>query len=336
MSGFFACIEPGFGGQMVDMNFEGFKIRVNRWGRRLLAAPRIQRVGPPPPRREEGEVWLFVTCRNEALRLSAFLRHHFELGVSRVILLDNGSTDSTLELASADARVHVFRTEQSFAGNKIAWQELLLRRYGRGHWNLVLDADELFAYRDMDSLSLPGLAQELEAENAEALPAVFVEMFPRGSLRDVLYEAGGNLAAAAPYFDAGPYERVPYRSVFGMPGSTFVYMGGTRARVFGGEFGCSKVPFFKYSPRQFLRLGLHTLEGARFSAHQGAVLHFKYLQDFHEKVERESRRNVYWNHASEYKAYAALLEEHPDFSLWHPGARRYESWHSLADAGLIF
>lgn len=318
------------------MNLERLKIRLNRWGRRMLAAPRIHRVGAPPPPRAQGEIWLFVTCRNEALRLPAFLRHHFDLGISRVILLDNESSDSTREIAAADPRVHLFRTAQSFAGNKIAWQELLLRRYGTGFWNLVLDADELFAYRDMDSLSLPDLARELDAENAQALPAVFVEMFPRVPLRDLRYASGDDLLATAPYFDAAPYERVPYRSVFGMPGSTFVYMGGTRARVFGGEFGCSKIPFFKYSPRQFLRLGLHTLEGARFSAHQAAVLHFKYLQDFHEKVARESRRNVYWNNASEYKAYAALLEKCPDFSLWHPGAVRCESWRTLAEAGLVF
>lgn len=315
---------------------ERLKIRLNRFGRRLLAAPRIHRLSDPPPHRSPDEIWLFLVARNEALRLPAFLRHHFDLGVSRVILLDNGSTDATLSTAAADPRIHVFRTDQSFAGNKIAWQELLLRRYGAGRWNLVLDADELFVYPDMDTTPLPALARSLEAEGAGALHSVFVEMFPRGPLRDLRYAPGDSLPDAAPWFDAAPYVRVPYRSVFGLPGSTFVYMGGTRQRVFGGEFGCSKVPFFKYRPGQFLRLGFHTLEGAPFSKHQGAVLHFKYLQDFHEKVARESVRNVYWNGASEYKAYAALLAKNPDFTLWHPAASRYDSWRSLADAGLLF
>lgn len=318
------------------MNLERLKIRLNRFGRRLIAAPRLHRLSAQPPPRPLGEIWLFSVVRNEALRLPAFLRYHFDLGVSRVILVDNGSTDATLDIARADSRVHVFRTTQSFAGNKIAWQELLLRRYGTGHWNLVLDADELFAYRDMDTNSLPDLAHSLDAEPAQALHSVFIEMFPRGPLRGLRYAPSDSLPATAPFFDAAPYVRVPYRSVFGLPGSTFVYMGGTRQRVFGGEFGCSKVPFFKYAPGQFLRLGLHTIEGANLSSHQGAVLHFKYLQDFHEKVARESVRNVYWNGASEYKAYAALLEKNPDFTLWHPGASRFESWRSLADAGLIF
>ena len=318
------------------MNAERLKIRLNRFLRRALAAPRLHLRSAPPPPRDPGEVWLFMVVRNEALRLPAMLKYHFDLGVSRVILVDNGSTDDTLSIAASDPRIHVFSTSQSFAGNKIAWQELLLRRYGAGHWNLVLDADELFVYPEVNDRSLPVLARDLEAEGAAALHSLFVEMFPRGPLRELRYAPGDSLPDAAPFFDAEPYVRVPYRRVFDMPGSSFVYMGGTRQRVFGGEFGCSKVPFFKYRPGQFLRLGFHTLEGAVVSAHQGAVLHFKYLQDFHEKVARESVRNVYWNGASEYKAYAALLQKDPDFSLWHPAALRYDSWRSLADAGLIF
>jgi hypothetical protein len=315
---------------------ERAKIRLNRMVRRFLAAPRLHPVRPLPPKRIPGEIWLFLACRDESLRLPAMLRYHFDLGVSRVILIDNGSTDATLDIAAADPRIHVFRTTQSFEGNEIAWKELMLRRYGIGHWNLILDADELFAYRDMDTMPLPALARLLDGAGAQALPSVFVEMFSKEPPSRLHYAPGGSLLATAPWFDSGPYVRVPYRPVFGMPGSTFVYMGGTRTRVFGGEFGCSKIPFFKYAPHQFLRLGLHTLEGARFSEHQAAVLHFKYLQDFHAKVAREVRRGVHWNGASEYKTYAALLEKDPDFTLWHPGAVRYESWRSLADAGLVF
>lgn len=317
---------------------ERLKIRLNRFGRRLLAAPRLHRVdGHSIPSRHPDDVWLFVVCRNEALRLPFMLDYHFKLGVSRVILLDNASTDATPDLVRDNPRIHLFRTDQSFAGNKIAWQELLLRRYGVGFWNLVLDADELLSYADMDTVPLPQFAKRLEAEGAGAIHALFLDMYSREPIRSLRYAPGENLIAAAPWFDADGYVQIPYRKVFGSgEGSSSVIMGGARARVFGGEFGCSKIPLLKYRPSQFIRLGFHTIEGARLSSHQAAVLHFKYLQDFHEKVARESSRNVYWNGAAEYKAYAAILKDNPDFSLWHPAARRYVSWHSLADAGLVF
>lgn len=316
---------------------ERLRIRLNRAVRRWQAARHLVRVDSHPmPEWKPGEVWMMVVCRNEALRLPFMLDYHFRLGVSRVLLIDNVSTDGTLDLVRDDPRIHVFSSAETYRG-PLYWQEPLLRRYARGRWCLVLDADELFSYPDMDSRSLPDLVRGLDAEGAQALHAVFVEMFPRSPISAVRYVRGGNLLDAAPYFDPpGCYSKKAYRKVFSGPGSDFIYMGGTRARVFGGEFGCSKVPLFRYAPGMFLRRGLHTLEGGLLSAHQAAVLHFKYLQDFHAKVVREASRDVYWNGSAEYKAYSALLEKDPDFTLWHPGALRYESWHSLADAGLVF
>lgn len=319
------------------MNAEQAKIRLNRTLRRLAALPRLHRIDRHPiPPRQPGEVWLFIVCRNEALRLPAMLDYHFKLGVTQAFLLDNASTDATIDIVRNDPRVHMLRTSQTFEGNAVVWQEIALRRYGTGFWNLVLDADELVAYPDMDTVSLPEFARNLDSEGAEAIHAVFVDMYSKEPVRQLHYAPGDNLFATAHWFDPVGYAKVPYRQVFGPTGSTFVYMGGARGRVFGGEFGCSKIPLLKYRPNQFLRLGFHTIEGARLSSRQAAVLHFKYLQDFHANVARETVRNVHWNGASEYRTYAALIGKNPDFTLWHPGSARYDSWRSLADAGLIF
>lgn len=316
---------------------ERLEIRLNRAVRRWQAARHLVRVDAHPmPEWKPDEVWMMVVCRNEALRLPFMLDYHFRLGVSRVLLVDNVSTDGTLDLVRDDPRIHVFSSSETYRG-PLYWQEPLLRRYARGRWCLVLDADELFAYPEMDVLSLPDLVRRLDTEGAQALHAVFVEMFSRSPISAVRYVQGRDPREVAPFFDpTACYVKKAYHRVFTGPGSDFIYMGGTRGRVFKEEFGCSKVPLFRYAPGMFLRRGLHTIEGARLSAHQSAVLHFKYLQDFHEKVVREAARNVYWNGSAEYKAYAKLLEKDPDFSLWHPGALRYESWRSLADADLIF
>lgn len=318
------------------MNLEPLKIRLNRWGRRQLAGPRLHLLdGKRVPHREPGEVWMLMVCKNEELRLPDMLRHHFAMGISRVLMVDNGSTDGTLDILRRDKRIHVFQTKQSFAGNKVAWQEILLRRYGIGHWNLLMDADELFAYPGMEKTSLPEFVCALGKEGSEAIHSLFIEMFPKEPLCDIHYHSGDSLLAAAPWFDADGYVTRKYNAVFGGEAPSHIVMGGTRARIFGGEFGCSKYPLFKYQPHQFLRLGLHTIEGARLSPGQCAVLHFKYLQDFHAKVLRESQRSVYWNGGAEYKAYAAKFEENPTFSLWHPGAVRFESPAQLASLGLL-
>lgn len=315
---------------------EQLTIRANRLVRRMVAAPYLEsRVRRPVPRRKPGEVWAFLVVRNEALRLPYVLRYHFERGVSRVVALDNQSADGTRDILESDERILMYSTRQPFKGNKIAWLELLLRRWGAGQWNLVLDADELFVHPHADRLSLPELAAFLDGQEVEALHCLFVEMFPRGRIGDANYGRDDDLLAAAPWFDAAGYERKRYQRVFGGAAPDSIFMGGTRARMFGGEFGCSKYPFFKYRRGQFLRLGLHTIEGARIAAEQGAVLHFKFLQDFKSKAAVEARRGMYWNAAAEYKAYAARLAQEGDLALWHPGARQYEGWRQLVELGLM-
>lgn len=320
---------------MTGGNSERWKIRLQRGLRRAWARPRIRGFDAPLPARKAHEVWLFLIVRNEALRLPFVLRYHFERGVTRVVALDNHSTDGTAEILRSDPRIHLLSTDQPFRKNKVAWLELLLRRYGRGHWNLVLDADELFVYPQMDRLELPDLAAQLEAAGAAALPCLFLELFSRECIGQVAYRAGEDLREAAPWFDAEGYVRKKYHPVFNGPAPEFIYMGGTRSRMFPEEFGCSKYPFFRYHPAQFLRLGLHTIEGAPIAAAQGAILHFKYLQDFKEKAFREAARGAYWNASAEYKAYAERFRREGDFSLWHPGARRYADWRQLVELGLM-
>ncbi|NCC93563.1 MAG: glycosyltransferase family 2 protein, partial [Opitutae bacterium] len=288
----------------------------------------------PIPEWEPDEVRMIVVCRNEALRLPFMLKYHFELGVSRVLLVDNDSTDGTRDLAAADPRIHVWTSKERYKG-PLYWQEPLLRRFAVGRWCLVLDADELFVYPQMDRMPLPALAAALEAEDAAALHCLFLEMFSREPIGQVGYRPGDDLRTAAPWFDAEGYVRKKYRRVFDGPAPETIFMGGTRGRMFNAEFGCSKYPFFKYAPGLFLRRGLHTIEGAPIAAAQGAVLHFKYLQDFKEKAFREAARGVYWNASAEYKAYAERFRREGDFSLWHPGAKRLEGWRQLADLGLV-
>lgn len=314
---------------------EQIRIMANRWVRRKTASFGMKRLTCcPVPEWKPGEVWMLVVCRNEALRLPYMLKYHFDLGVSRVLLLDNDSTDGTREVVRDDPRIHMFSSKEKYKG-PLYWQEPWLRRYAAGRWCLVLDADELFVYPQMDRLDLPGLAAFLEGQGRAALHSLFIEMFSREPIGQMEYRAGADLRAAAPWFDADGYVQKKYHRVFDGEAPEFIYMGGTRGRVFNEEFGCSKYPFFKYSPELFLRRGLHTIEGAKIAEEQAAVLHFKYLQDFKEKAVREAKRGVYWNASAEYKAYAARFEQEGDFSLWHPGAKQFVGWRQLEELGLM-
>src|SRR5260370_21953978 len=54
------------------------------------------------------EIRLFSKCRNEQLRLPAFLRHYRNIGVQRFFFVDNASNDGSAEYPRPQPAVPVF------------------------------------------------------------------------------------------------------------------------------------------------------------------------------------------------------------------------------------
>ena len=64
---------------------------------------------PSRPAAAPGEIRVFSRCRNEALRLPAFLEHR-RLGVDGFFIIDNDSTDGTTDYLAGQPDVRAFRT----------------------------------------------------------------------------------------------------------------------------------------------------------------------------------------------------------------------------------
>jgi hypothetical protein len=79
----------------------------------------------------------------------------------------------------------------------------------------------------------------------------------------------------------------------------------------------------------------HFISPKRVAQVSGALLHFKFLQDFHEKAVREARRGQYFDGASEYARYAERLETDPQMSLMFEESVAYLHSLQLAQLGLI-
>ena len=201
-----------------------------------MTAPRchvlIEHLGSEPAAARRGEIRAFATCRNERLRLPAFLQHYRDLGVARFFIVDNESSDGTAEYLEAQPDVHLFRTTNRYseAGMGIDWVNALLARFGTGSWCVTVDIDELLVYPGSEHAALPGFTKYLDENGVEALACMLLDMYPETPLKDSAYSAG-DLLAAAPYFDAGPYRRVPVSKCPGV-----LIRGGMRERVFYPEF----------------------------------------------------------------------------------------------------
>jgi len=331
----------------------------------------IEQPGKTRPAPGGGEIRAFTKCKNELLRLPAFLKHYRGLGVDRFFMVDNDSTDGTTDYLARQPDVHVFRTANSFreARGGTAWLNALLREFGVGSWCVTVAVDELLVYPGSEHAPVRLLTNYFDRHGYEALACLLLDLYPAGPLKDCRYESGGDLIAAAPHFDAGPYHTSPIDLCPGI-----LIRGGVRERFFYPEFktrsiwtkvraglshhvsrripvlrdvswirasrrryppGLTAVPLVRWDESTEYLHGTHFVSRRTVAPEMGTVLHFKFLQDFHGKAVHEAARGEYYDGASEYRRYAEMLSASPDATLMYEGSLRFEGTGQLARLGLM-
>lgn len=332
----------------------------------LLVERKPGDVAPPP-----GAVRLFAKCRNELARLPSFLAHYRRLGIGAFYVVDNASTDGTADYLLAQPDVRVFQTAGSFreARGGTDWLNALLAAFGVEGWCVTVDVDELLVYPGSETAPLPALTAYLDRRGVHAMACLLLDMYPADSLKDAVFRGGEELVAAAPFFDPGPYRRFP---VAQCPGHFTV--GGVRERVFYPEFRdrrlrhrlhaafynrvarripgvrdlawvhsrkpvvppcLTKVPLVRWDERSEYLDCNHFVSRKRIAEETGALLHFKFLQDFHAKAVAEAARGEYFDGASEYRRYARRLSADPSLTLMYDQSVRFRDSAQLVDLGLI-
>jgi hypothetical protein len=316
------------------------------------------------------EIRLFAKCRNEMLRLPAFLRHYRKLGVHRFFFADNASTDGSTDYLAGQPDVHIFRTHESFRASKggTDWLNALLGRFGLDRWCVTVDVDELLCYPGVESSGLARLTEYFDAHHYEAMACQLLDMYPRGPIRDSAYASGDDLLEAAPFFDSGPYLRIPYDEC-----PFFLAYGGVRERVFFPESRhkwrrnfhvtlyhrlilslpilpkipwilaqrpvfppcLTKVPLVRWDGNtRYLNVN-HFVSSKRLAPESGVLLHFKLLGDFHARAAQEAARAEYYDGAIEFRRYVSTLRSDPNLTLHYEGSVRYEGSLQLVSLGLM-
>ncbi len=322
---------------------KGWKQKVSRYRRMAKwhyalrrSAAKLKRLDRRPIPTQSGEIRLFTMARNEALRLPYFLKYYFDRGVDRIFFIDNNSTDDTVKIALAHERVHLFKTTESFRYYYF-WMENLLQRYGKDHWCLGIDLDEFLVYPQSEKVSLGRLIEYLEKYGFSAMYGLMLDMYAGSDLTQIDYKSGEDPLRHCPYFDLhfDQSERHLYNERLGRRFRSMRFSGGMRKRIFGVEPNLTKVPLFKYGPETYTAAGMHAIDGAVVADIRGAVLHFKYLQDFMDRTIEESERGQHAGGAALYKPMAAGLKNNAVTKLFHPDSVKFENTEQLVTLGLL-
>ena len=291
----------------------------------------FKRVRRPRSPARESRVTAFMAVRDEMPQLADFLAHHRRLGVHRFVVVDNMSDDGSFEFLAAQKDVALYRTGEDFgqSATGMRWINELMRRYN-ARWRLFLDADERFLFAGCESASIDDLLDALEAEGAEAMAAIVLDMFP-----ERLFDAGG---AAAPlsahvWFDADYRWRGEIRAPYARP------MGGARARLFGSQEYLQKVPLTRAGCATYI--GNHEVTHARLATSNAALLHFKLYSLASAAAASEARQggaraDGNFEVMRRYLRYRALRETFGAAALVDPNAsQRLTDSSLLSELGLL-
>ncbi|KIC36073.1 glycosyltransferase family 2 protein [Leisingera sp. ANG-M7] len=290
------------------------------------------------------DILLVCTMRNEQIRLPYFLQYYRGMGIDHFLFVDNDSTDGTVEYLRGMEDVSLWHTAASYkrAGFGIDWMNYLKRKYAHDHWVLVVDPDEFFIYPFCDTRPIRALTDWLDNSAIRSFSAMLLDVYPKGRISEVPYQAGQNPLEIAHWFDSGNYtisRNLEYGNLW--------IQGGPRARVFFADApkkapALNKIPLVKWHRRYAYASSTHALlprglnqvyetDGGEKAS--GMLLHAKFLDTFTAKAEEELTRRQHYGGSAEYKAYAARLADQPE--LWCKWSEKYINWRQLEILGLM-
>lgn len=291
-----------------------------------------------------GDILLFSTQRNEQVRLPFFLNYYREMGVNHFLIVDNASSDGSVDYLADQPDVSVWQSAHSYRRSRfgVDWLNWLQRKYAHGHWALVVDPDEFLVYPFCDTRPIRALTDWLDASSIKSFPAMLLDMYPKGRIDEQPYRAGQDPLEIATWFDSGNYTISRNRRF----GNLWI-QGGPRARVFFPEVpekapALNKIPLVKWDRRYAYVSSTHMLlprglnlvydewGGEKAS---GVLLHTKFLDTFTVKAAEELTRKQHYAASVEYRAYAERLTENPD--LWCKWSEKYINWRQLEILGLM-
>ena len=289
-------------------------------------------------------ILVFSTLRNERVRLPYFLRYYRDLGVDHFLIVDNGSDDGSRDYLAEQPDVSLWSTGHSYKRARfgVDWLNWLQMRHGHGHWTLVIDPDEFLVYPFCDTRPLRALTDWLDASSIRSFGAMLVDMYPKGEISAQPYAEGQDPFEIANWFDSGNY-MISRNQRYG----NLWIQGGPRARMFFPDAperapALNKIPLVKWdrdyayasSTHMLLPRGLNLVYdewgGEKAS---GCLLHAKFLDTFVAKSAEELGRRQHYANSHEYRAYDAVLKDHPD--LWCKWSEKYINWRQLEILGLM-
>lgn len=290
---------------------------------------------------------LVVLClvRNGRPYVKAFVDHYSALGAEHIFIMDNGSTDGTVEYLQGCKNVTVFRTGLPFKEYQMAIKQYLFERFGRERWALFADIDELFDYPYSEIVDLKSFLMYLTRRSYTAVAAQMLDMFPERPISDVAVPVEDEaLKEANQFYDLSNVSMHHYWDYPIVCGTGNVLANdeikvlrkGIQASLFGGIPPLTKHPLvFSDGKVKPMDESSHAVSHAHVADVTGVLFHYKFLDSLYEQVRRAVREENYMKDSRKHKKRLEILAQNGTLQIKRDTARKLDSVHELVESGFL-
>jgi len=275
----------------------------------------------------DGETWI-----------KDFIEHYRRLGFKHIVFLDNGSKDKTIEIAKKHKNITILKTNVPFKGNNIFLRRCLVKRFAEDKWSLTADIDELWNYPYSEKIPLSKFLEYLNKQGANVVVAQMLDMFQEKIPEKKIPLASYNL------YDVSDFKKFPLE---GMCPHGFKYDKILNKSILYLEGGIRKTLFdakgvwLTKMPLLFNNSILRPLRHQHFS-NRGVIadvstvlLHYKFTENFKEKIDDALKEKQYCGDSVDYKKYAEVMYKNPLINLKTKNSKKLENINQLIDDKFI-
>ena len=273
---------------------------------------------------------LICAVKNDLHRVKMQVNHHKNLGINKMVYIDNMSDDGTLEWLVEEG-IDVYQVDDKFSSTaKNSWFRQITDIYGYNRWYLILDSDELFVYPGMEDHKINKLIDFANEANIDIFQTFMIDMYSKdeliGGKSDTISLDAYDIKKENNYFDTQTYFIEQ-----GYEGDRI--LGGPRYRMFSDDTE-TFTPLLTKNPLIYLK------KETFFSVHHSipyyknfnhpiisGILHYKFLPTDNKKYKKIVEEGNYAGGSIEYKRYLEVIENNEKLSFYYEKSK--ELTHSL-------
>lgn len=272
---------------------------------------------------KDSDVIAICVEKNDIIKLKKFIMHHRKLGIDKFVILDNCSTDGTIEWLLTQNDVVLLQTQIPYNTNRReGWINRIIAHYGCNRWYFIADSDELLFYNNCENKTIKDLIEYYKNLRIVRARAIMIDMYSNPE-----YYYNGNKEdyyEECIYFDKDTYYECK-RDYLDL------VCGGPRERVFGETPWLTKYPLF-YFRNKDIECKSHFFFPFKENIDtecQLVLKHYKFQPGELEKYKDIVKKGNYYKGSKQYRQYVNVMEDNKKLNFICKSTTKYIDSHSL-------